>query len=814
MIVRVNIIYLVELFYEKNSLFLRFIWFFCIFLFSQVRADIPTDCNSPSDMPSETFICTFPQIKKLNLQLKKLLGDIRAKASDIEQKAIEDYLYKANSKSDECKDSKCIVELIQQIFNGLKSKEYLLSCSKPKLSPECEIYAINTDDRNNLNKELFLTEKEFTTMRKLRINRPGKCIYLVIESLYPAVWDIYVTPQTDIREIFAAGDYPQMIRGFNEKTKINNHNAQEQNVDPKQCLSKYVNFEQFASQLSDLGFESSKINFFSDEIIGEIAPQDQYLFNGKNINGKFVTPEIMPADKGMQLLEQTGKLRRATKTDLEAIDEAGFYTLGGREFIWGKDKYRQTHYPSDNNYLILADIDILPDLRNIHPSPKLYFPRGVALPKALDLRLNGFFASSFRINAEVEKFSAITKQSTTLETQRYLVDCNKNLNVLESYICGDTDLRKNNLELNQLLANQPEESKAVIDAFVDFWRLRLLECSSRNCLMSMYQERKKWLKDDEASKLLPQNIPSRCQLGELPASCEFYAYSVGEDSSYSPMPDVYLNDKHETYNQKFYINNPEKCVVLFLSGHDPVVWDIYTTQNTNLKAVVVGGYYEQMLRGMDGKVITKNRNGNFNQSGNDVCLPIDYDANEIVNAVKDLYLGDFEIKLLKDNYIGDKLPDDAYTYNPEIINGNFITPELFPGEKGLKQLFEQSKIRQGNVADIEKIKSIGFEFLSGSHPVKYAKKSAFSFGARNMYIMLSNFEKLPKDLGGSNSINLFIPKDLTPPDTNGGHNNFYRINASLAEFEPNFANYQPNDNNFIGKDDHRSISGLIQQLKK
>lgn len=176
------------------------------------QANIPTDCNTLSDTPIETFICTYPQLKKINLQLKNLLEKAKTEnAADVEK--LDNFIYRKNQTMNSCEDSKCLVGVMKEIYSGINEKKYLFECPKPEIDAACEVYVVGDQNKNNLNKDLFLTEEEFTSMRKLRVNLPEQCVYLIINNLYPAIWDIYATPETDIREIIAASNFPQMIRG-------------------------------------------------------------------------------------------------------------------------------------------------------------------------------------------------------------------------------------------------------------------------------------------------------------------------------------------------------------------------------------------------------------------------------------------------------------------------------------------------------------------------------------------------------------------------------------------------------------------------
>ena len=85
--------------------------------------------------------------------------------------------------------------------------------------------------------------------------------------------------------------------------------------------------------------------------------------------------------------------------------------------------------------------------------------------------------------------------------------------------------------------------------------------------------------------------------------CEVYAYSSYNGSKKEN--DLFISDQSLTYSADVKVNRPGKCVVLLLSAYHPVIWNIYTTPQTDLRAVLAGGHYEQMIRGMKAEVQTK-----------------------------------------------------------------------------------------------------------------------------------------------------------------------------------------------------------------
>ena len=156
-------------------------------------------------------------------------------------------------------------------------------------------------------------------------------------------------------------------------------------------------------------------------------------------------------------------------------------------------------------------------------------------------------------------------------------------------------------------------------------------------------------------------------------------------------------------------------------------------------------------------------------------------TDSIINEINELHLNINQPQLLQTPIIGEPLADEMYEYNSQMTYGEFITPDIIPGLQGLQFLIKNGKIRSADNQDIQKIRQAGFEYISGIYPANMAANHILNLKIQNAYIMLNNFAKLPGDLTGNNSILLFIPQGLTPPENNYGHSNLYRINATLDE---------------------------------
>ncbi len=357
------------------------------------------------------------------------------------------------------------------------------------------------------------------------------------------------------------------------------------------------------------------------------------------------------------------------------------------------------------------------------------------------------------------------------------LDCNLPRNIKEKVICNDDALRKMNFNVETLFkekSNTDEQKQQLISSYKIFFNYKTYECEDKKCLQNTYQNAIDWL-EKGLEKEISENIleeQNKCPIKNISQDCEIYVYSQYDGKKM--LKDVFLSDEQETFLSEVKIDREGKCVVLFLSAYEPVIWDIYKTPGTDLRAVVVGGYYPQMIRGIDEKVETINNP----EKG---CINEYYEDRKILDVVTELNIPSSSISQIKKPIIGQELEKTAYLHNPNIYDGQYIqytNEDLPPGKPGLEKLIREGKLRKATKQDIEKIKKVGGTFLTGTHPEEYRDHLNFF----NAYIVLDKFEKIPAGLDGGLSISLFVPKDLSQtPKIDHTHSNAYRINANTTD---------------------------------
>lgn len=113
------------------------------------------------------------------------------------------------------------------------------------------------------------------------------------------------------------------------------------------------------------------------------------------------------------------------------------------------------------------------------------------------------------------------------------------------------------------------------------------ECRTEKCMKEVYAK--------TLAGLIGFSRQPACTLPQIADECEVYVYNTPPQAKKSMAP--LLSEKLYTYREKVRINRPDKCVYLFLASGYPQVWDILTTEGTDLRGIYVGGDLPQLVRG-------------------------------------------------------------------------------------------------------------------------------------------------------------------------------------------------------------------------
>ena len=720
-----------------------------------------------------------PKASAARKRLEKWAYELRRRVDEADRDAREkrDFIGQIKNEGRECRTEKCMKEVYAKTLAGLIGFSRQPACTLPQIADECEVYVYNTPPQAKKSMAPLLSEKLYTYREKVRINRPDKCVYLFLASGYPQVWDILTTEGTDLRGIYVGGDLPQLVRGYPEGTEVRVHYRGELLKGAENCLRSSVDLDkrQENNFLDRLKIAPERRIYVSDGKIGDNAPLDTYRYRAENAAGATAAAVLPPREDGWKKLVADGKVRKVTSADIERFKKNGVINLDNGKFVWRRSDYDEFfRYEDDilrNGYILLDDVEKLPA-----GDPHVFVFVGAGQRQPENLALDATFGDT------VSKVGMFSRSFLMLPAEREDLpepaDCNRPEGIVQKVLCTDVSLRQKNLRLRELLEQRRDEMPEMINAYQVYTLFHLNDCRTGACAEKVLDDAVSWLENRKYLEQTETARPSLCRLKDIKPDCEVYAYSAYQTGN--EMKGVYISEENETFNAKVKINQPGKCVILFLSAYEPVVWDIYATPATDLQAVVAGGHEEQMLRGMNPKVQTKVRDGNHRAAGDDVCLGSYYGKDEIVEAVRNLNLGVKNVRLLDKPVIGEEVDDKFYEYNPQVIDGEFVMPEIAPANTGLEQLTKEGKLRKAGKDDIAKIKAAGYSFLTGVS--LKGDRNPFEYGALRMYVLLKEVVRLPRGLAGSDGIVLMVPKDMRVPDNNDGHNDFYRVDLPASEF--------------------------------
>ena len=717
-------------------------------------------------------------VQKRN-KLNRRLTEVEAQLKDFRKDADEQQRFIRHILADgrNCADQNCMKENFDKTLAELIRFNRQSGCQLPKIEDGCEVYVYASQNRSKESEDIFLTDKYKTYQEKIKINRPQKCVYLFLTSGMPQVWDIYATADTDLRAVYVGSSQPQLVRGYPDKTNVVVHQERELLRDAVNCFRSQddLNPKTPNNFLDRAGIAKERVIYLAEGKIGGNAPVDAYVFNKDNVSSKVQSLALPPLEKGWNKLIVEKKVRPVTETDIENIKKSGIINIDNHEFLWRKKAYRELLKYEDqllrDGYVIIGDVDRLPENAEYK---YIFVEAGHKIPE--NLKINPTFDKSVKgVGMFSRTYLMLPIKADNLPP---LLNCNMQNDVLTKVVCADDELRQKALRLTELFDLHHQYKPEMISAYQVYGWYRLNGCKDKKCLDTVLTDATSWLENKTYLTEDEDAQPAKCQIKFSP-DCEVYAFS--STGGAEVLKGQYISEAKETYNTKVKVNQPGKCVVLFLSSYSQMVWDIYTTLATDLQAVVVTGHYEQMLRGMKQGVQTKVRFGNHIQEGDDVCLPYHVDKDQMTDAINDLYLGIEKVNLLDKPIVGEEVDDKFYEYNPQMIDGEFLDLDIAPETAGLEQLIKAKKLKKVTKEDVEKIKEAGYSFVKGTTPKEYQKP--FDYGAMRTYVMLEEFEKLPGGLAGGSSISLMVPQGLKLPDNNRGHNDFYSVNLPAEAFK-------------------------------
>jgi uncharacterized protein YecT (DUF1311 family) len=273
------------------------------------------------------------------------------------------------------------------------------------------------------------------------------------------------------------------------------------------------------------------------------------------------------------------------------------------------------------------------------------------------------------------------------------------------------------------------------------------------------------------------SVPTSCRLDDLPKDFTVQAVGVHEGNIDT---DVQLDASgSETKSVEVVVNTPGANVVVVLMAYSPVVWQLKRTRESNVAAVIVGGYYAQAVVGIERSVpllIATN-------TGRKDCEQYfyAYKAGESLMRANTVIknLTGREIDRLWSSYkadivhIGPPPPRTAALmssddYKPE----DYTSLPRFPsGQKGLNRLIELGLLRRATKQDADAwVEKASEKYKKFNQNLAVRGPS----GPRGTYVVLGKMT-FPAGLYGGDSVAFLIPPGIPLPDGNSGHSAVYYL---------------------------------------
>lgn len=440
------------------------------------------------------------------------------------------------------------------------------------------------------------------------------------------------------------------------------------------------------------------------------------------------------------------------------------------------------------HFLMLSPFDSLPNGLGGAVSIVLLVPKDLQAPK------NPGHSEIFYLDKTLEELG-----------YKPTNNCSETDDIFTLFLCGNANLQKQknigDEELAKALKSISDKDEAYDLAFADFKRLEeIRQCPTIACIEKKYNDRINYFRQGEYKKIIkPKTMPQNCVIPELPEGYELYGISVEQATRAA---DVKLSDSDTTVMQNVWINRPGENVVLVLSAYAPTVWDLYTTPQTKLAAVFVGGRENAMLRGLQPETFVS-----F-----DCEIGYQRDAQALKYKVSDLGLNSDNAQfMVNKTVVGSREPNDKYVLASG-TKGDGVPIKILSGKYGMEQYVERQKLIMLTASDVYRLQKYGAmveyavknpkafdEDLTGK-PITYCpelpKKYECQMGKilycpiipdkyecqHKSYLLLEAIDKLPDGLIGDEAIRLYVPKGIPVPN-NMGESKVYILNRTLDEMK-------------------------------
>ena len=273
------------------------------------------------------------------------------------------------------------------------------------------------------------------------------------------------------------------------------------------------------------------------------------------------------------------------------------------------------------------------------------------------------------------------------------------------------------------------------------------------------------------SNSFAEEITDECVFPNLELPNEFVVYAAG---GYDGRPlDFQIDQSGLMAGQTdLIVNSPSKPVVLMLGVHDPNIWNIKWTDDTNIVAVLVSGYYRQAVAGLPNETpILTSTYANGAKCGH-FYIGSNKEPHESLNLLSQKLFGQSieKVEMIKGLYgwIGEPQPEDPqlFSSNDTTVDSFYDSNALLAGVPALEAARKKGILRKATEEDAEAWMALQQKL----HPGKDVSRPMVGEFAK-AYVVLDRFT-YPDGVFGAN---FFVPKDVPEPIGNPGLSNVYNF---------------------------------------
>lgn len=267
---------------------------------------------------------------------------------------------------------------------------------------------------------------------------------------------------------------------------------------------------------------------------------------------------------------------------------------------------------------------------------------------------------------------------------------------------------------------------------------------------------------------------------------DFAVYAAG---AYSGRKIAYQIDQsgHEATQIDVEVKKPGKPIVLMLGAYEPTIWNISVSPDTNVAAVLVGGYHRQAIAGLSESIPSlistyDNRGpcGHFYVTAGTLAQ---------LNPVARRVFGR-SVDTVYPATDGRVVIGAAMSSYERSVTSSGVSPESLrdpsaplAGQAGLDEAVRKGLLRRATAADAEAWANTVMQntpqrdisYVAGQGIPKTPKPALYK-----AYVVLGTFT-YPSGLFGADAATFLVPRGVPRPSGNPGHSAVYDFNTLICE---------------------------------